>query len=131
MDVELHKLCKLKGDMSYLKPKTSGIYALLYNNQVIYVGQSRDIRTRLLHHANTKSCLKQLEKRKSTAKSFGLEKKRYEFIEEHFNEIDFLYIPVELAELNQYEEYYIKKYKPIYNYSGVIGKYHPVDWKVG
>lgn len=39
------------------------------------------------------------------------------------DEIQFLYIPCNKKELDKYEEYYINKYKPKYNYAGVYIRY--------
>ena len=47
----------------------------------------------------------------------------YTLIQEHMDEIQFLYIPCDKKELNKYEEYYINKYKPKYNYVGVYTRY--------
>lgn len=47
----------------------------------------------------------------------------YTLIQEHMDEIQFLYIPCDKKELDKYEEYYINKYKPKYNYVGVYTRY--------
>ena len=50
MIVELYKLCD-KTKREELE-EVCGIYAILYNNEVIYVGQSINIRSRLASHTN-------------------------------------------------------------------------------
>lgn len=103
----------------------SGIYALIYNDEVIYVGQSRNIKKRLgAHHCyetNIKRAMKNYEK--DNRESYLNEKARYEFIRDHMKEIVFLVLPVETDKLDEVEEVYIDKYKPRFNWHGVRTAY--------
>ena len=120
MIVELYKLCD-KTKREELK-EVCGIYAILYNNEVIYVGQSINIRSRLDSHTN-KARINEYAKRDQHNKNTQLKLEFYTLIQEHMDEIQFLYIPCDKKELNKYEEYYINKYKPKYNYVGVYTRY--------
>ena len=120
MIVELYKLCD-KTKREELE-EVCGIYAILYNNEVIYVGQSINIRSRLDSHTN-KARINEYTKRDQHNKNTQLKLEFYTLIQEHMDEIQFLYIPCDKKELNKYEEYYINKYKPKYNYVGVYTRY--------
>ena len=120
MIVELYKLCD-KTKREELE-EVCGIYAILYNNEVIYVGQSINIRSRLDSHTN-KARINEYAKRDQHNKNTQLKLEFYTLIQEHMDEIQFLYIPCDKKELNKYEEYYINKYKPKYNYVGVYTRY--------
>lgn len=120
MIVELYRLC----DETKRKEleEVCGIYAILYNNEVIYVGQSINIRSRLDSHTN-KARINEYTKRDQHNKNTQLKLEFYTLIQEHMDEIQFLYIPCDKKELDKYEEYYINKYKPKYNYVGVYTRY--------
>ena len=120
MIVELYRLCD-KTKREELE-EVCGIYAILYNNEVIYVGQSINIRSRLDSHTN-KARINEYAKRDQHNKNTQLKLEFYTLIQEHMDEIQFLYIPCDKKELNKYEEYYINKYKPKYNYVGVYTRY--------
>lgn len=120
MIVELYKLCD-KTKREELE-EVCGIYAILYNNEVIYVGQSINIRSRLDSHTN-KARINEYAKRDQHNKNTQLKLEFYTLIQEHMDEIQFLYIPCDKKELDKYEEYYINKYKPKYNYVGVYTRY--------
>ena len=120
MIVELYKLCD-KTKREELE-EVCGIYAILYNNEVIYVGQSINIRSRLDSHTN-KARINEYAKRDQHNKNTQLKLEFYTLIQEHMDEIQFLYIPCDKKELDKYEEYYINKYKPKYNYIGVYTRY--------
>lgn len=120
MIVELYRLCD-KTKREELE-KVCGIYAILYNNEVIYVGQSINIRSRLDSHTN-KARINEYAKRDQHNKNTQLKLEFYTLIQEHMDEIQFLYIPCDKKELDKYEEYYINKYKPKYNYVGVYTRY--------
>ena len=98
---------------------TSGIYALIYDSEVIYVGQSINIGERLRTHRRT--TVKQIvdkiidEGGKSNrCKQIAL----YDFITNNKDDIQFVVL-LETNELNKYEEHYIKLFLPKYNYKGV------------
>ena len=120
MIVELYRLCD-KTKREELE-EVCGIYAILYNNEVIYVGQSINIRSRLDSHTN-KARINEYIKRDQHNKNTQLKLEFYTLIQEHMDEIQFLYIPCDKKELDKYEEYYINKYKPKYNYIGVYTRY--------
>lgn len=129
MVLELHSF----NDIDEFKPfkKVSGIYALIYNNSIIYVGQSKDIGNRLRNHSYADSRIRAIKKEMEKDKdniyinSNKLRIEFYTFIFNHRNEIQFIVLPLDINELNRNEELYINKYKPIYNYSGVIKEYKP------
>ena len=120
MIVELYRLCD-KTKREELE-EVCGIYAILYNNEVIYVGQSINIRSRLDSHTN-KARINEYAKRDQHNKNTQLKLEFYTLIQENMDEIQFLYIPCDKKELDKYEEYYINKYKPKYNYIGVYTRY--------
>ena len=86
----------------------SGIYAFIYNNEVIYVGQSIDIHHRLLTHHAINSNIKR-------NKNIRL----YVFMKKYIDDIYFLVLPTEVKKLTKTERAYITKYKPRFNYKGV------------
>ena len=90
MIVELYRLCD-KAKRKELE-EVCGIYAILYNNEVIYVGQSINIRSRLASHTS-KAKINQYAKRDQNDKNTQLKLEFYTLIQEHMDEIQFLYIP--------------------------------------
>lgn len=64
----------------------SGIYKLYKNNEIVYVGKSKNIKTRIVHHLKEKD----------------------------IDEFDFTLMN-NPSDKNLYELYYIDKYKPLYN----------------
>lgn len=120
MIVELYRLCN-ETKRKELE-EVCGIYAILYHNEVIYVGQSINIRSRLASHTS-KARIDEYAKRDQHNKNTQLKLEFYTLIQEHMDEIQFLYIPCDKKELDKYEEYYINKYKPKYNYVGVYTRY--------
>ena len=120
MIVELYRLCD-KTKREELE-EICGIYAILYNNEVIYVRQSINIRSRLASHTS-KARIDEYAKRDQHNKNTQLKLEFYTLIQKHMDEIQFLYVPCDKKELNKYEEYYINKYRPKYNYAGVYTRY--------
>ena len=106
-------------DFARFKDK-SGIYAIVHNNEIIYVGQSSKINERLRTHNSpgyietiTKKIIKEggkCNRSKSLAMAY--------FIKEHREELYFTVLK-ETTELNKWEEYYITSFKPRFNYKGV------------
>lgn len=97
----------------------SGIYALIYDNEVIYVGQSKNIGDRLRTHRRTKveQIVNKIIKeggKVNRSKQIAL----YDFINGNKEDIQFVVL-LETKELNRYEEHYIKLFQPKYNYKGV------------
>ena len=102
----------------------SGIYAFIYHDEVIYVGQTNNLRRRLLQHHAFNS-----QRARYAGKDDERDKLRYEFyslLEEQNSDVYFLVLPAKIEELNDLEGYYIEKYKPKYNYAGTIAKYVPL-----
>lgn len=123
MEVQLYKFNNTKAYSQY--KNICGIYALVYQNTVIYVGQSIDVQHRLYAHHGYKSKIKLYEQR--TSDSSKNLYNFYTFLQEHEDDVYFLVIPTELEKLNEEEEKYIKKYQPKYNWSGVRIAYSPVE----
>lgn len=103
----------------------SGIYALIYNNEIIYIGQSVNIGSRLTAH-NSKNRYETTKKKMEKESGCNREKSlaMYDLIRQHRDDIGFQILkecPIEL--LNQEEEKYIIKYQPCFNYKGVDVSY--------
>lgn len=108
----------------------SGIYALIHNDEVIYVGKSKNVQSRLKsHHTVNTNISVRLENKNKTP---GILKQLsfYQYLKDNMEEIEFIVLPTPEAELNTTEYYYIKKYKPKFNYSGVVEDYTPNSKKV-
>ena len=104
----------------------SGIYAIGYQDEIFYIGQSIDIKARLQKHRREKafedilSLIFKENGRVNRCKELAM----YNFINEHREDIYFIILE-ETTELNGREQYYIEKYKPRYNYKGVDVPYAP------
>lgn len=115
--VEVYNLNK--EDISLFKNK-SGIYGLIYDGEVIYVGQSKNLKDRLSTHnrttqiQNTIKAIIREEGKINRTKQLAM----YYFIDEHREEMQFIILK-ETDELNKYEEHYISLFQPKYNYKGV------------
>lgn len=117
IEVEKHKFT-LEG----IKPfnNKSGVYALVYGDQIIYVGQSVDLGKRLKVHRREKQfehTLNQVIKEQgkmNRCKQLAM----YDFINKHREDMYFIILK-ETKELNKYEQHYITLYQPKYNYKGV------------
>lgn len=115
-------------------PETSGIYFITFQDEIIYIGQSNDIKRRIEEHVDIKTLEKAKEElnnqdSKETYASRALAYSRYSFFQENLKDlfIEYRETPIEL--LNVEEEYYIGKYKPIFNYAGVHSAYKPYERK--
>lgn len=101
-----------------------GVYVLIFNNEPIYVGQSKDIMKRMGQH-NSKCALKQVEKNieESPEFAYGMLKRRdmYRLIDKCRDSIYFgvLYRNGEFEQRCKVEEEFIAKFQPRYNYRGV------------
>ena len=123
--VELYQLDQ--DDIKEYKNKV-GIYGLIYDNEVIYVGQSTNIAHRLTKHNSEnalESTIKQVIKedgRSNRCKAIAM----YAFIKAHREDMQFVVFQ-EFEEcdadlktkLNAAEEHFITLFKPKYNYIGV------------
>ena len=107
-------------DMMFFN-RMSGIYALWYKDEIIYIGQSRNIGSRLFTHSksgeafsDTLKLIFQEDGTHNRCKALAM----YHFISMHHEDIKFSVL--ELTEdLNNREEFFISKYLPRYNYIGV------------
>ena len=107
--------------------EVSGIYALIFEDKVIYVGQSKNIRKRLSAHYYIESKMRQCTKERYPNEDSRLNMVAFcNFVKEHMEEIEFIVLPAEIKQLNELEEHYINKHKPRFNYAGVVSKYNPV-----
>lgn len=98
----------------------SGVYGLVYDNEVIYVGQSKKLNERLKAHSKegkVEETIKLIIKEDgkcNRSKQLAM----YNFIDKHREDMQFIVL-IETDELNKYEEHYIKLFQPKYNYKGV------------
>ena len=109
-----------------------GIYGITYNEQIIYIGQSKDIEERLEQHFNTNSAIRSILAEQEVS-GFGTKYDQYTyktlsmycFITAHYNKIGFVVLaqcPIE--ELDEWEKAFIKEYKPRFNWGGVDVPFH-------
>ena len=105
-----------------------GIYALMHNNSVIYVGQSINLGSRLQSHRNENALNNIVRKtikeggRNNNSKAIAM----YGFINEHREEIKFAILK-ETEDLDVWEEKYITHFKPRFNYKGVDVPYYSME----
>lgn len=106
----------------------SGIYALAYQKEIFYVGQSVNLGERLSKHRSEnafESTIKDIirsDGKTNLCKTLAM----YNFINEHREDIYFMILAeTPLEELDTTEEHYITLYKPRYNYKGVDVPYTP------
>lgn len=97
-----------------------GIYCLIYDNEIVYIGQSINIGRRLREHKNKNAIKKTIQhiiREKGQINRYK-ELALYSCIEDNYN--DFYFAVLKLTdELIKYEKYYIEKYQPKFNYQGV------------
>lgn len=86
-------------------PESSGIYALLVNNQIVYVGQSKNLAQRIAQHEY------ELEKRNPKEKKYQILK---QVIHKYQQSVSFQILE-QTDNLNERENYYINEYSPILN----------------
>ena len=98
----------------------SGIYGIVYDQDIIYVGQSKNIGRRLREHGKENklndviSQIIQEQWKCNRYKQLTL----YRFIEN--NRDDIFFVVLEQTEnLDEREEYYISTIKPRFNYKGI------------
>lgn len=117
--------------------KEPGIYFIKDKDEIIYIGQSVNIKSRVQHHLNYKSCLKGIDNKLITEKEYLDEhliaragrlfsKLLYYHIQDHFEDINVEVEYCNKEELDEKEEFYIKKFKPIYNWAGIVSNYKGV-----
>ena len=104
----------------------SGIYALIHNNEIIYIGQSGNIARRLREHASETAIQKTINQiyREDGKANRSKQLAKYIFIDRYREEIEFIILK-ETNELDKWEEYFISLYQPKYNYIGVDVPYRP------
>lgn len=102
----------------------SGIYAIIHNNQVLYVGQSKNLGERLQTHRRENALESTISKiiheveKSGKCGNYSKTIAMYDYINKHRKEIQFA-ILLETAELNKWEQHYIELFLPKYNYKGV------------
>ncbi|MDO5848846.1 MAG: GIY-YIG nuclease family protein [Methanobrevibacter sp.] len=97
-----------------------GIYLLIHNDEVFYVGQSGNLRNRLKDHwhADINEILDSIKKddgKYNLTKHLAM----YLFIEDNLEDIEFEVIECHKSELNFLEQETIKQHAPRYNIQGV------------
>lgn len=109
--------------------KGAGIYGLVYDNNVIYIGQSANIHQRLTAHnapgkvEHIESLIKKEQGKCNREKSLAM----YRFIRDNRDDIGFIILKkCNIEDLNMYEKKYITMFKPTYNYTGVEKEYKGV-----
>ena len=112
-----------------MKTRISGIYAILYRGQIIYIGQSENIYNRIKQHfkltQNVKKLVEQQDKNGYLKDWEQLSLKKNLFIAEFSDDISWEILELcEVDDLDLNEKYWIEKYKPIFNYEGVVTEYH-------
>lgn len=118
----------IKEDIYSLNPEetklfknVSGIYALIHNEEIIYIGQSKSIQERLNKHRESEYNIKEiLHKIKKEEGRCNRTKQllMYQYITEHKEEMKFTILK-KTTDRNKWEEHYITLYKPKFNYKGV------------
>lgn len=103
----------------------SGVYGLFFNKELIYIGQSKDFSKRLGKHSKKDAIVESLIKQEEGLGNYKKAIAMYEFIDENRDNIFFYILSNDMNE----EKYYIKKYKPKYNYKGVDIPYDRNDKK--
>lgn len=98
----------------------SGVYALVYDNQAIYVGQSIKVGKRLSTHSHPEARIRDIRKH---IISHNKKLDMYLFIQSHMDDIYFVVIECPIEELNKLEEEKIMKHQPRYNTLGVDIRY--------
>lgn len=95
-----------------------GIYALLYEGEVIYIGKSKNIADRLRRHNaifavdSILNTIKKENGRCDRSKELAL----HTLIDEHRNDIYFCLVGTcAIDELEEYKQEYIGRYNPIFN----------------
>lgn len=114
------KLYDLNNKNTKVFNNKSGIYALIYDNEVIYIGQSINLKDRLNRHgrkSKVNETIKKIEKEEgkvNRSKQLAM----YLFIDKHRENIQFAILK-ETNDLNKYEKHYIELFTPKFNYKGV------------
>lgn len=101
--------------------EVSGIYALLYKDEVLYVGQSVNVGKRLFQHHAMKAQINTNLKMYNNSRSASAHNRLhfYMFLLNNKHNIYFIVLPTGKDKLDEIEEHYITKYKPQYNWAGV------------
>lgn len=88
------------------KLDTSGIYAIKLCEEIVYVGQSNSLFTRLLEHCNNLF----------QGKAANEISQKYDMLRDFYKDLSWCVLAYEdLEDLNDAEDYYIEKYNPIFN----------------
>lgn len=99
----------------------SGIYAILYKEQVLYVGQSVNVCRRLFSHHSMRGNIKRNLAEYNATKNACAHNRVdfYRFLLDNKPFIYFIVLPTPQDKLDAVEQHYITKYKPQYNWTGV------------
>ena len=100
--------------------KCSGIYGLVYQNEIIYVGQSHNICRRLHDHMKESAIQTTINKiyKEDGKHNRSKELAKYIFIDKHREDMEFTILQI-TDNLDEWEEHYITLLQPKYNYVGV------------
>lgn len=110
-----------------MKKKIIGIYAIMYKDQIIYIGQSNDVEHRVQQHFRIRQNIEKLYKNEKWYDYMTLSLKKNIFIYQNIDDITWKVLrECSLDDLNFYENYYIKMYKPVFNWEGVKCEYRGV-----
>lgn len=114
-------------EMKQFKDK-KGIYGLVYidgdKSEIIYIGQSKNLGSRLQSHRNENAfnnTLKQVFKEDGKSNRCRM-LAMYHFINENREKMGFVILK-ETEKLNYWEEHYLTKFQPRYNIIGVKTPY--------
>ena len=104
---------------------TSGIYAICYEEKIIYIGQSRQIGKRIASHMSKTKLERTIKLQQRTIEegrpiNYQYAITLYQFIKENRKDIKFCILK-ECSQqfLNSEEEKFIKLYTPKFNYAGI------------
>lgn len=113
---------------NHIEKDRSGIYSLSFGGKIFYIGQSKDMRSRVNQHLNWRGRIRERQRKGIWNRAQQLELERYEFIRDNYNDIEVQvleYCPY--GRLNEREQKWIEFYKPKYNWEGVYIPYKIYD----
>lgn len=97
---------------------------MIYDDNVIYIGQSKNMRNRILTHFSKNTYNHYIEQeQRNPIEANHVIAERYRVFQQYKDQINLICIPMPIEKLNETEEYYINKYQPKYNWAGVRTKY--------
>lgn len=111
---------------------SSGVYFIFIETEMIYIGQTNNLYRRLSEHMSMDTYNIWKARRESSIgtchydscnNTFNL----YQTIRNNIGKVTFVVEPMKSSALNNFEEKYIKFWKPKYNYAGVKCEYIPYN----